>query len=147
MEKHKQHIKNNLINKTNKMKKLIFTTAISILLFSCNNTQKANKNLLIGQWVTNYTEPSGATKLTISFLENAGYQKQMETKMAVIKNPVVLNYTGTYVLSADLKTVNTVWGLDNASYKSEEYIDSISEKILILTEAKLKRTITFTRVK
>lgn len=129
------------------MKKIIFTTAIAILLFSCNNPQKENKNLLIGQWVANYTEPSGDTKLTISFLENAGYQKQMETKVAVIKNPVVLNYTGTYVLSADLKTVNTVWGLDNASYKSEEHIDSISEKILILTEAKLKRTITFTRVK
>jgi hypothetical protein len=146
-EKQLQNIENKLTNKTNKMKKLLFTTAMALLLFSCNNGAKTNTNLLIGKWVSNFSDISGDTKLTIIFLENAGYQKHMETKMAAIKNPVHLEYTGTYTLSADLKTVNTIWGMDNTTYKSEEHIDSLSENTLVLTEAKLNKTITFTRVK
>jgi hypothetical protein len=39
----------------------------------------------------------------------------METKMATIKNPVHLEYSGTYALSTDLKTVNTILGIDNTT--------------------------------
>jgi hypothetical protein len=129
------------------MKKLLFTTAVALLFFSCNNAAKNSTNLLIGQWVSNFTDISGYKKLTITFLENAGYQKHIETKMAAIKNPIHLEYAGTYSLSPDLKTVNTIWSLDKDTYKSEEYIDSLTENTLVLTEPKLNKTIRFTRVK
>jgi hypothetical protein len=129
------------------MKYLYIISALCLLNIACNNSPKSKKDLIIGKWESTSHISDDGRKITLTFSKDGAYSKEDGAMMAGFKNPIVNTYSGTYTLTEDLNSIHTTWGDKIVSFKSVEHIDSLSESMLVLSDAKLNRTITYANVK